>query len=111
MDSNYQNHLEGQPPLIPPSEHTVFIVEQVPRRIHNNDDIDIFVIYICAIIAFFMPFFGVVYICCFRFSCCGIGIPYPYDPTKQRAIKILILSTVLGFLIEIILGSIFHDDL
>ena len=90
--------------------HTIFVVEEIPHNIRNrnDDNIDILVIYICAIIAFFIPFIGLFYLFCLRFCC---GIPYPFTQNKRKAYKLLLVATLLGFLTEIILGSIFHDDI
>lgn len=88
-------------------EEVVFVVEEVPRNIRNDDDdIDVCVVYLCAIIAFLVPFAGLVYICCLR-SC--FGTPPPFSPRKNRAYKILIIATLSGLIVDIILGSLFSN--
>ena len=86
--------------------HIIYILEEAPI-IDDDDEIDVLVLYICAVIAFFAPFVGFIYLCCFKFSC---GTINRFGPRKKRAYRILILTTLLGILVEIILGSLISSN-
>ena len=134
METDY-NQIEGRPtpsppipiPSAPPANRVYYVHPPVPSRILINDPsedisiyipdnypqhieedpVDYLVIYVCAVIAFFIPIFGLLYICCFRF-CCGSG-SYPFQPRKRKAFKILVLMTMIGIAIDIIFGSLISN--
>lgn len=76
-----------------------------PRNIVDND-IDVFVIYFCAVIAFFMPVFGLVYIFLFR-CCCNFS---NFGLRKIKAFRYLLFSTFIGTIIDIITGIILKEE-
>lgn len=81
------------------------IFEEVSRydKVSRDEDVSVFVIYFCAFISLFMPIIGFIYLCCFRF-CCGV---YPFNSQKARkAYKILMVTTFIGVLFNIIFGSL-----
>ena len=104
------NNFNPNPQYNPPNYYSnddsssiVFLVEEIPRV--QEDDVSIMVIYMCAIFALFIPLIGFIYLCCFRF-CCWNG---KYGPRKRTAFKTLIITTFIGFLFDIIFGSLLGD--
>lgn len=91
------------PPLTQSTDDTlIFVVEEVPRKI-PEDDVSIMVIYICAILALFIPFIGIIYLCCFGICCKNIR---EFKPRRKKAIKILLLTTLFGVLWGVVFSSL-----
>ena len=89
------------------SDHIVWIVEEDPI-INDDDEVDVLVLYICAIIAFFLPIGGLIYLCCFKFS---FGWSRSrFGPRKKKAYRILILTTLLGILVDLIICSLISSN-
>jgi hypothetical protein len=71
----------------------------------QEDDIDICVLYLCAVIAFIIPWAGLCYLFYCRFCW---GNYHRSGPKKKRAYKILLIGTLLGFIVDIIIVLIFE---
>ena len=88
------------------SDHDYDLAER-HLRVQPDDTLDVWILYLCAAIAFLVPITGFIYLCCFRYCC---GNSSPFSVRKKKAIKILIIATLLGTIIQIIIGILINND-
>lgn len=71
-------------------------IQPLIQQNNNNpeqNDVDLYIIRLCSIISFFIPFVGFIYLTCFK-----ISNIHNHSDKKKKAILILLLTSILGFI-------------